>query len=312
MKHFRDIQVVQVTGIDAEPNDGAFYKGDIIQVTEKIDGANASVVWSHETNKLGVFSRKEELHSGNTLRGFYEYALGLDTNKIARFPHYTIFGEWLVPHAVGYDRDAYMKWYVYDIWDNIDNRWMPQAFVKMVCEVCGFNYVHVIYEGPFISWDHIKELAKGPSAYGAACMEGVVVKNLSRLNDAQPRAPKYLKYINESFAENKKHPFREVDPEKEAAKDAAQELMSTVCTKERVRKEIFKCIDEGLLTPPFGPESLTAIAKLVPKRVYQDLVKEENYILQQCGEYAGKLSGSMTMQWVRALLLEGTFNGGIS
>lgn len=308
MKHFRDIQVVQVTGIDAEPNDGAFYKGDRIQVTEKIDGANASVMWNMYDEKLMVYSRKEELHPGNTLRGFYEYALGLNTEKLSSFAHYVIFGEWLVPHAVGYNKDAYMQWYVYDIWDTFLKRWMPQDFVQMVCEVCGLNYIHVIYEGPFISWDHIKELAKGPSAYGAATMEGVVVKNLSRLNDPQPRAPKYLKYVNESFAENKKHPFREVDPEKEAAKVTAHELMTTVCTLERVRKEIFKCIDEGLLTPPFGPESLPAIAKLVPKRIYQDLVKEENSTLQACGEYAGKMSGSMTMQHVRALLLSGVFN----
>lgn len=308
MKHFRDIQVVQVTGIDAEPNDGAFYKGDRIQVTEKIDGANASVMWNMYDEKLMIYSRKEELHPGNTLRGFYEYALGLNTEKLSNFAHYVIFGEWLVPHAVGYNKDAYMQWYVYDIWDTLLKRWMPQDFVQMVCEVCGLNYIHVIYEGPFISWDHIKELAKGPSAYGAATMEGVVVKNLSRLNDPQPRAPKYLKYINESFAENKKHPFREVDPEKEAAKVTAHELMATVCTLERVRKEIFKCIDEGLLTPPFGPESLPAIAKLVPKRIYQDLVKEENSTLQACGEYAGKMSGSMTMQHVRTLLLSGVFN----
>lgn len=308
MKHFRDIQVVQVTGIDAEPNDGAFYKGDRIQVTEKIDGANASVMWNMYDDKLMVYSRKEELHPGNTLRGFYEYALGLNTGKLSSFANYVIFGEWLVPHSVGYNKEAYMQWYVYDIWDVFLKRWMPQDFVKMVCEICGLNYIHVVYEGPFISWDHIKELAKGPSAYGAATMEGVVVKNLSRLNDPQPRAPKYLKYINESFAENKKHPFREVDPEKEAAKATAQELMATVCTIERVRKEIFKCIDEGLLTPPFGPESLPAIAKLVPKRVYQDLVKEENSTLQACGEYAGKMSGSMTMQHVKALLLRGAFN----
>lgn len=308
MKHFRDIQVLRMTGVDAEPNDGAFYKGDIIQVTEKVDGANASVAWNMYDEKLFAYSRKEELHPGNTLRGFYEYSMGLNAAQLSAFSGYIIFGEWLVPHAVGYSKEAYMQWYVYDIWDTILKRWMLQDFVKNVCTTCGLNYIHVIYEGPFISWDHIKELAKGPSAYGAATMEGVVVKNLSRLNDFHPHAPKYLKYINESFAENKKHPFREVDPEKEAAKNTAHELMASVCTIERVRKEIFKCIDEGLLTPPFGPESLPAIAKLVPKRIYQDLVKEENSTLQACGEYAGKMSGSMTMQHVKALVLRGAFN----
>lgn len=310
MKHFKDIQVLRQTGVDTEPNDGAFYKGDRIQVTEKIDGANASVMWNMTANKLEVYSRKEELHSGNTLRGFYEYAIGLKSDAISNFANFVIFGEWLVPHAVCYDKDAYMKWYVYDIWDTMQRCWTPQDFVRLVCDTCGLNYVHVLYDGPFISWEHIKELAKGSSAYGAACMEGVVVKNLSRLNDSQPRAPKYLKYINESFAETKKHPIKEVDPEKEAEVNAAKTLMSMICTKERVRKEIFKCIDEGLLTPPFGPESIRSIAQIIPKRIYQDLLKEERTIVEQCGEHAGKLSGSMTMQWVKAMLLEGVFNGG--
>jgi hypothetical protein len=310
MKHFRDIQVLQVTGVDAEPNDGAFAPGDRIQVTEKIDGANASTMWNLTERRLEVYSRKEALHSGNTLRGFYGYALGLDTEKISSFANFVIFGEWLVPHAVGYDKDAYMKWYVYDIWDTMQQCWMPQDFVKMVCDICGLNYIHVLYEGPFISWDHIKELAKGKSAYGANTMEGCVVKNLSKLNDSTIRAPKYLKYINESFAENKKHPFREIDPEKEAAKASAHEMMATVCTMERVRKEIFKCIDEGLLTLPLGPQNLNAIAKLVPKRVYLDLVKDENAIVQACGEYAGKMSGSMTMQHVKKLLDTDTFKEG--
>jgi hypothetical protein len=172
--------------------------------------------------------------------------------------------------------------------------------------------VHVLYEGPFINWNHIKELAKSKSAYGAPEMEGVVVKNMERLHDNHLRSPKYLKYINESFAETKKHPVREIDPEREAELNHAKEIMKTICTKERVRKEIFKCIDEGVLAPPFGPESIGRIAAVIPKRIYQDLMKEEGTAMEQCGKDAGKLSGSMTMQWVKVLLLEGVFNGGIS
>ena len=308
MIHFRDIQVVQPTGTTNTPNDGAFYKGDIIQVTEKIDGANSSIVFDGNEKVLNAFSRKEVLTPQNTLRGFYEYTRELNIGKIAAFANKVIFGEWLVPHAVRYDKSAYMQWYVYDIWDIQTQQWMPQSFVQSVCKTCKLNYVHVLYEGPFISWDHIKELAQGKSAYGAEKMEGVVVKNLTRLNDSTIRSPKYLKYINDTFAETKKHPFREVDPEKEAAKTVAQELMETICTQERVRKEIFKCIDEGLLTPPFDHKSVAEIAKIVPKRVYQDLIKEESVILQQCGEFAGKISGSMSMQHIKALLLTGAFN----
>ncbi len=312
MKHFMDIQVLRQTGIDSEPNDGAFYPGDWIQVTEKIDGANASMRFNTSTQQFTAFSRKEELDAQNNLRGFYDYVQNLNPALFHALDRFVFFGEWLVPHAVQYDKERYNRWYVYDVWDTIEEHWMKQDFVRVFCHATGLAYVHVLYEGPFINWDHIKELAKGKSAYGADCMEGVVVKNMDRIHDTHLRYPKYLKYINAEFAETKKHPVREVDPEKEAEANAAKSMMSTICTKERVRKEIFKCIDEGLLTPPFGPESIRAIAQIVPKRIYQDLLKEERTIVEQCGEYAGKLSGSMTMQWVKALLLEGVFNGGIS
>ena len=102
--------------------------------------------------------------------------------------------------------------------------------------------------------------------------------------------------------------MREVDPEKEAARAEGYELMKTICTKNRVRKEIFKCIDEGLLTPPFAPKDMAEFAKLIPKRIYQDLMKEELDTLRAVGELAGKMSGSLTMQYVRELILGGELN----
>ena len=54
-------------------NTGAFEPGDIIQITTKIDGANASIAWDETTGKLEIFSRTNLLDKPGALRGFYDY-----------------------------------------------------------------------------------------------------------------------------------------------------------------------------------------------------------------------------------------------
>jgi hypothetical protein len=55
-------------------------------------------------------------------------------------------------------------------------------------------------------------------------------------------------------------------------------------------------------------KDLNAVAKLLPRRIYMDLTKEESATLLEIGETAGKLSGGMTMQHVKVLLCRGEFN----
>lgn len=76
---------------------GVIQEGDIISITEKIDGANASFCIDNE-NSLGVscYSRNNLLTEENRLRGYYDWIL----NNIAPIkhklnPNYRYFGEWL-------------------------------------------------------------------------------------------------------------------------------------------------------------------------------------------------------------------------
>lgn len=303
MKHFIDIEHYREGNAAVSGNYIGFAPGNMISVTEKIDGANASIQFIDGV--LTACSRKQILDEKNSLNGFWQFVQTVDAVKASAYKDYTIFGEWLVKHTVRYREDAYSKWYVYDVYDNVNEAWMPQDFVKQVCRDIGLNYVHVLYEGPFLNWDHIFSLAKEDSAYGATEMEGVVVKNMDRLDNKCSATPSYIKFVNQSFRETKAHMHAPKDPAKEAEYLELTELMATVCTKNRVRKEILKCIDEGLLVPPFTPKDMDKFAKLLPKRIYEDLVKEENDTLLACGEKAGKLSGSLTMKYVRELILQG-------
>ena len=89
----------------------------------------------------------------------------MDKEPFARYPHYIFFGEWLVKHTVIYEKDNYDKFYLFSIFDGDADQWLPQDSVKSIADECDIPYVHELYYGKFISWDHCKQFANDP-AYG--------------------------------------------------------------------------------------------------------------------------------------------------
>lgn len=73
-------------------NTGGFEVGDIIQITEKWDGNNASIRYDIETGKLIAFSRRLELTFNNTLNGFWNYVQSLNAEDYKDTPNYVILG----------------------------------------------------------------------------------------------------------------------------------------------------------------------------------------------------------------------------
>ena len=298
-----DIQNIEFGSELKEPNIGGFKAGDVIQISEKIDGSNASFRYDVETNTLKAFSRKRELSYDLTLNGFWNFIQGLNPEEYKDYPNLIFFGEWMTPHTVRYDQDVYRKWYVYDIY-NVDTLgYLPQSEVKAFAEKHGFNYIHVLYEGPFISWDHCKGFCHSP-AYGEQ-QEGIVVKNQTKMNDESSRRPSVLKIVNDSFKETKKsnHIRKIEDPQKIQAREQAQEVVDAIVTKERVTKEIFKMRDEGILPEKIVPQDMGLVAKNLPKRIYDDCVKEEKELVVHAGEPFGKLCSSKAMMLAREFLL---------
>ena len=58
-----------------------FSVGDVITITEKIDGSNASIRYDAETDTLLAFSRNQQLNSSNTLRGFWDFVHSLNPEQ---------------------------------------------------------------------------------------------------------------------------------------------------------------------------------------------------------------------------------------
>ena len=105
MKHYIEIQrlrtqdVVVDDTLTLEKNTDAFIQGDIISITEKIDGANSSIYYDKKLDRLRCFSSKNELDFSNQLRGFLTYVQSLDREPFIKYPNYIFFGEWLVSHT---------------------------------------------------------------------------------------------------------------------------------------------------------------------------------------------------------------------
>ena len=95
---------------------------------------------------------------------------------------------------------------------------------------------------------------------------------------------------------------KEVDPEKEAERQRATELMESIVTKNRIEKMLLKLRDEQIIPSELTPEDMGLIAKNLPKRIFDDCLKEEPEIMDACKDYAGKMCGSITMSIVRSII----------
>lgn len=300
-KHFMDIERIKFEDELTRDNTKGFEVGDIIQITEKIDGANASIRYDETTGKLVAFSRKKVLDPSNTLEGFYNYVQILDADSFKLTPNYVIFGEWLVPHTVKYNAEAYKKWYVYDIYDVDKEAWAPQYVVKQFALDHNLIYVHELYSGEFISWNHVKSFCNSP--YYGSSQEGVVVKNQTKLN-LKSKYNFVLKLVNDSFLETKRdRKPKEIDPQKLVDKENVQKIVEQVVTEARVRKELFKMRDEGILPNTLTPQDMSLVAKTLPHRIYEDCIKEEKELVESAGSLFGRLANAETMKIAKRIIL---------
>ena len=296
-------------GTDAirSKNTGAFEPGDIIQITTKIDGANASIAWDETTSKLEIFSRTNLLNSPGALRGFYDYVKTEIEPKTdwSIYKDFVFFGEWCVGHTIkSYNKEWFNKWCVYDIWCKSTGCYVSQEQVKAICKQLSLNYIEELYYGPFISWDHCKSFLNKSIAYGPE-QEGIVIKNQSKLNNENNKAPAYLKIVNECFKESQhsKKDKKTLDPEVEAAKAEAVKLAASIVTEARVRKLILKLVDEGLVPAELQPKDMGTVMKQLPKRCFDDCVKEESETVKLLGEFAGKFIAAEAAKQARKIVV---------
>lgn len=294
-KKFMDIERLKDKYVDG------FRKGDYIIVQEKIDGANFSIRYDEETDTIASFSRKNFLNFENNLRGAWNWSQKLDKALVKEVlgTNLILFGEWLVSHTIVYPADKYQNAYFYDVFDIETKQYLEQHKVKDIVNRLGLIYVPVFYEGEFISWEHLKQFV-GRTDLGGENGEGIVVKNMTRLNDPNTRLPFYTKIVGDKFAEKKS--VKKFDGQKMEERAKLQSVVESVVTDGRVTKLLHKMVDEGIIPEDWDEHDMGTIAKNISREVYYDCVKEEPETVEQVGGMFGKLANGIAMRIVRNML----------
>ena len=285
--------------------------GEHIVVESKIDGANASFTYDAETDCIAAFSRNQRTFG---LHGFWEWTQKLPLELIREVTEdgrYIIFGEWLIKHSVSYPETAYNKFYMFDVYDTQEECYIPyrdawvilgKIFFALKETETEINFVPVLYNGEFKSWELLMELMSLKTLGGQPCEEGIVIKTQDRLKDKEnSKRPKYIKIVNEKFSEVHHDNKKPIDPETLKKREQAKEQARTIVTERRVEKILQKCIDEGELRPDWDETDMGWIAKNIIKKVYDDTCKEEPEIVSQIENF-GKMCGSITMEHIRNFL----------
>lgn len=233
----------KVERLEKEECDGLLNGG--CYIFEKIDGANAQIYLDTETGDIAFGSRNRvlgigsNLISGDSFRGFAEWVKN-HSDLLQRFfnlhPNFILNGEWLVKHTMQYSATAYSRFYVFDIYDFANQRYMGIESHRSWQDLLNLG-IDVI---PFDAWinnpskENLQRFLDAPSRYGAPFREGIVIKNYDFCNK-WGRSP-YGKLLHETFKEVKTTPKAPLG--EDAIERAIQVQYVTAARVEKIKNKI--------------------------------------------------------------------------
>lgn len=254
-------------------------EGDIISITEKIDGANASFRLD-EANPLGVscYSRNQILSEKQRLSGFYDWVKdNIVPIKDKLNPNYIYYGEYLVSHKVVYKPECYKHFYGFSIWDTDTEQYLSDDIVIEEAKKLNIKTTNCFYQGEYISFEHLMSfVGKSDMTLVPNTGEGVVVKNASYTNNRNGEQC-FVKLVSERFAEIQKQKV----PKNPNVNNVLKSLIMTVLTKPRIEKLMYKLVDDGLLKEDYAIEDMGTILRNLGSNVYEDIIKEESELFEQ-------------------------------
>lgn len=170
-----------------------------IYVQEKIDGANTSI-WIDDAKWIHGASRSRDL-KGDDFNGFTPYIQqhsGIRT-LLELYPHYILYGEWLVKHTISYKETAYKKWYMFDIFNTESGEYLDTQTVYDLAELHNIEVPKLFsVENPPFDLEKIKKFV-GETILGDKG-EGIVIKRTGFKNQFGDFV--YAKIVTESFKED--------------------------------------------------------------------------------------------------------------
>jgi len=269
----------------------------------KIDGTNGSV-W-YEDGTLRVGSRNREITVEDDNQGFAKYVTETEIGDkfldfFAAAPLRTdlrLFGEWLVPHSLKtYHDEAWRKFYIFDVYDDNNNRYLNYNEYKPLIEACGLDYIPAMTVLKNATYDNLlKEVNDNVFLIKDGCGhgEGIVIKNYEFTNKYGRTV--FAKIITNKFKE--KH-SRTMGPTEKKLKEQIE------------HKIVEKYVDDHLINKVFSKitnEMGGWNSKYIPRllgTVYHDLITEEIWDIIKKMKYPTidfKRLNGMTIQKIKEI-----------
>lgn len=234
----------------------------------KIDGTNGSV-WVKD-GELQAGSRSRQLSVDNDNAGFCDWVEN-GGHKLKEFfeenPNLRLFGEWLVPHSLcTYRKDAWNRFYVFDVYDDVNEYYLPYNSYQPILEKYKLDYIPPICVAENVAYDNLLHelknnvfLIEEGKGYG----EGIVVKNYNFKNRFGRTV--WAKVVANEFKEQQ----AKAQPTNKKFKDyIEQKIVDDYVTDHLVNKTYAKIVNEC--------EGWNS--KYIPRllsTVFYDLVNEE-------------------------------------
>lgn len=238
-------------------------------VQEKLDGSNAS--FTIEDGKLECFSRRKKLNESETLNGFYNWVHENILGANALLQNYIIFGEWLVKHKVNYKEKYYKNFYIFDVYDKVNERYLPHREVLRFADLLGLTTVKTLLvvepkQVDELNPEYIKELVgKSDMTEAPNTGEGIVIKYL----DGKSEHDDYFKIVSNEFKEFSRQKMNKEVKNHDSIADYA-------ITRARMEKMIFRAIEEYRLTEDdLELENFGLVMKNVGQNFVDDIMEEE-------------------------------------
>lgn len=204
----------------------------------KLDGTNASI-WLDNDGVLQCGSRNRQLSYEADNAGFYKWVYEnreMFLKFFRQFPECTLYGEWLVPHALKtYREEAWRDFYLFDIYDHDTECYIHYDTVQDMAVQNDINYIPAICVIKNVDYDTLLKkleentyLIKDGEGYG----EGIVIKNYGYKNKYDREC--HAKIVSNVFKE--KH--KKVNPltNHECKVMVEQKFIDSCCDKSLVDK----------------------------------------------------------------------------
>lgn len=242
----------------------------------KIDGTNASV-WYNPTNSSGIAcgSRNRELSLDNDNAGFMNWTVkqeNLNSLFSGAWRHLRLYGEWLVPHSLKtYRDDAWRRFYVFDVRDTANDRFLPYEAYKPILEEYGIDYIPPLAIIKMPKEEDLYRCLDKSGQFliedGKGAGEGIVIKNYDYINPYGRQT--WAKIITNEFKEQ--HHKEMGAPLVNGSLLVEDRIVDKYVTKDFVLKEQAKIINDagGQWNSKMIPELLG--------RIWYEFIREESW-----------------------------------